>query len=61
MQEKRDRVVPTARVCLERVAIVLFKPRLAENIGAVARAACNMGINRLVVVAPWIWTGNVWP
>ncbi len=41
-----------ARVCLERVAIVLFRPQLAENIGAAARAACNMGINRLVLVQP---------
>jgi len=52
MEEKRDKTAPSAQVCLERVAIVLFKPRLAENIGAVARAACNMGINRLVAVAP---------
>jgi len=41
-----------ARVRLERVAIVLFRPRLPENIGAVARAACNMGINRLLAVQP---------
>jgi tRNA/rRNA methyltransferase len=52
MKEKRSGVSPSARVCLERVAVVLFRPRLAENIGAVARAACNMGINRLVLVAP---------
>ena len=52
MKEKRSRVAPSARVCLDRVAVVLFRPRLAENIGAVARAACNMGINRLVAVAP---------
>ena len=52
MKEKPHTVEQTARVCLERVAIVLFKPRLAENIGAVARAACNMGINRLVAVSP---------
>jgi len=52
MKEKRHTVEPSARVCLERVAIVLFKPQLAENIGAVARAACNMGINRLVAVSP---------
>ncbi len=43
---------PPLRVRLERVAIVLFRPRLAENIGAAARAACNMGINRLVLVSP---------
>ncbi len=52
MQEKRHRVAPSARGCLERVAVVLFRPRRAENIGAGARAACNMGINRLVVVSP---------
>jgi tRNA/rRNA methyltransferase len=52
MKENRSRVVPSARVCLDRVAVVLFRPRLAENIGAVARAACNMGINRLVAVSP---------
>ena len=52
MKEKPHTVEQTARVCLERVAIVLFKPQLAENIGAVARAACNMGINRLVAVSP---------
>ena len=39
-------------VRLEHIAIVLNKPRYPENIGAAARAACNMGIERLVVVAP---------
>jgi tRNA/rRNA methyltransferase len=39
-------------VRLENVAIVLFRPRMPENIGAVARAACNMGLHRLVLVAP---------
>jgi tRNA/rRNA methyltransferase len=37
---------------LERVAVVLNKPRFPENIGAAARAVCNMGIGQLVVVAP---------
>lgn len=37
---------------LERVTIVLHRPRFAENIGAAARAACNMGISRLRVVEP---------
>lgn len=41
-----------ARVRLDKVAVVLFRPRLAENIGAVARAACNMGLSRLVLVQP---------
>jgi tRNA/rRNA methyltransferase len=52
MKEKRNRVEQSAKVRLERVAIVLFRLQLAENIGAVARAACNMGINRLVLVQP---------
>jgi tRNA/rRNA methyltransferase len=40
------------RVNLAHLAIVLHKPRLAENIGAAARAARNMGISRLLVVQP---------
>lgn len=42
----------TSRVCLDHVTIVLNRPRYPENIGAAARAACNMGIERLIVVAP---------
>ena len=34
------------------MAIVLFRPQIPENIGAVARAACNMGIFRLHLVEP---------
>ncbi len=52
MKAKRAKADQAARVRLDRVAIVLFRPQLAENIGAVARAACNMGLNRLVVVQP---------
>jgi len=52
MQEKHSQGEPAARVCLDRVAIVLFRPQLPENIGAAARAACNMGLRRLVVVQP---------
>lgn len=37
---------------LENITIVLNKPRYPENIGAAARAACNMGIERLSVVEP---------
>jgi tRNA/rRNA methyltransferase len=37
---------------LNRISIVLNKPRYPENIGAAARAACNMGIGQLVVVQP---------
>ncbi len=42
----------TIRIRLDRIALVLVKPRHPENIGSAARAACNMGIGRLVVVDP---------
>jgi tRNA/rRNA methyltransferase len=51
----RKRKAPSTkagRVCLENVAIVLFRPQIPENIGAVARAACNMGLRRLHLVEP---------
>ena len=48
----RKKPDPEARVCLDKVAVVLFRPQLAQNIGAVARAACNMGIKRLIAVQP---------
>ncbi len=41
-----------AKVKLENITIVLHRPKYSENIGAAARAACNMGIKRLKVVAP---------
>ncbi|MGD8313196.1 MAG: RNA methyltransferase [Syntrophobacterales bacterium] len=37
---------------LDQITIVLHRPRFPENIGAAVRAACNMGISRLVLVAP---------
>jgi tRNA/rRNA methyltransferase len=40
------------RVEMNRIAIVLNGPRYPENIGAAARAAMNMGISRIHVVAP---------
>ena len=36
---------------LDRVSIVLQRPRFPENIGSVARAMSNMGLSQLVVVA----------
>lgn len=45
----------TVGVFRGNVAIVLHRPRYPENIGAAARAMCNTGFNRLVVVAPEIW------
>jgi len=52
IMEKKRRRAPAARARLQKVAVVLFRPRLPENIGAAARAACNMGLSRLVVVQP---------
>ncbi|MCP4352153.1 MAG: RNA methyltransferase [Desulfobacterales bacterium] len=40
------------KVNLDNITIVLHRPRYPENIGAAARAARNMGIRRLCVVAP---------
>jgi len=48
-QKKSDE---SGRVRLDNVAIVLFRPQIPENIGAVARAACNMGLSRLHLVEP---------
>ena len=42
----------TTRMRLDHLAVVLNKPHHPENIGAAARAACNMGIRQLVVVNP---------
>lgn len=40
----------TSQVALKNVAIVLVEPQIPENIGSVARAMHNMGLDRLVVV-----------
>ena len=37
---------------LDQIAIVLHRPQIPENIGAVARAAANMGLSRLLLVSP---------
>ena len=42
----------TERIRCDNVAIVLCRPKTPENIGAAARAMCNMGLGDLVVVAP---------
>ena len=36
----------------DNISIVLHQPRHPENIGSVARAMCNMGFSRLVVIDP---------
>ena len=42
----------TTKVNLNNIAIVLVQPLIPENIGSVARAMDNMGLNRLVLVEP---------
>jgi tRNA/rRNA methyltransferase len=37
---------------LDQVTIILHRPRIPENIGAAVRAACNMGLSRLMLVEP---------
>jgi tRNA/rRNA methyltransferase len=36
----------------DNITLVLHHPRYPENIGSVARAMCNMGFNRLVIIDP---------
>lgn len=36
----------------QRLAVILFRPKFAENIGSVARACLNMGCERIILVAP---------
>jgi tRNA/rRNA methyltransferase len=45
----------TVGVTRDNITIILQRPRHPENIGAAARAMCNMGFTRLIVVAPVIW------
>jgi tRNA/rRNA methyltransferase len=45
----------TVGIRRDHIAIVLQRPRYPENIGSAARAMCNMGFGRLIVVNPGIW------
>lgn len=38
-----------------RVGLVLHKPRMADNVGGVARAMANFGLSRLVLSSPATW------
>jgi len=40
------------KINLDNISVVLHRPRYPENIGAAARAMCNMGIRQLIVVNP---------
>lgn len=37
------------------VGFVLFRPRMADNVGGVARAMANFGLRRLVLASPATW------
>jgi tRNA/rRNA methyltransferase len=37
---------------LDGLAVVLFQPKFSENVGSAARACANMGVSRLILVAP---------
>lgn len=41
-----------AALLRQRLAVVLFRPKFAENVGSVARACLNMGCERILLVAP---------
>jgi tRNA/rRNA methyltransferase len=45
----------TVGVNRDHITIVLHRPRYPENIGAAARAMCNMGMTRLIAVDPEGW------
>jgi tRNA/rRNA methyltransferase len=45
----------TVGVNRNNIVIVLQRPRYPENIGSAARAMCNMGFTRLIVVDPDVW------
>lgn len=45
----------TVGVTRDNITIVLQRPRYPENIGAAARAMCNMGMTRLIAVNPEDW------
>lgn len=45
----------TVGLSRDNITIVLQRPRYPENIGSAARAMCNMGFTRLIVVDPEVW------
>jgi len=40
---------------LENLTIVLFHPKMPENVGSAARACANMGCDNLIVITPRNW------
>ena len=52
LQPVRNLRLMAAEVNRANIAIVLVQPNISENIGAAARAMCNMGLSRLILVNP---------
>jgi tRNA/rRNA methyltransferase len=52
MEQKNSAGKMSQILNLDHITLVLHQPRFAENIGASARAAWNMGLSRLIVVNP---------
>lgn len=40
---------------MDSLTVILVQPRFPENVGMVARACANMGVARIIVVAPERW------
>lgn len=40
---------------MREVGFVLYKPRIADNVGGVARAMANFGFSRLILASPATW------
>ncbi|PTN39106.1 RNA methyltransferase [Desulfonatronum sp. SC1] len=43
---------PAVALLRQRLAVALFRPKFAENVGSTARACLNMGCERILLVAP---------
>lgn len=53
---------PAAVLLQRHLAVVLFRPRFAENVGATARACLNMGCERILLADPQDYAPErAWP
>ena len=50
-KDQKEKDMPDS-INFKNIAVVLHRPRFPENIGSSARAMRNMGLSRLIVVAP---------
>lgn len=46
-----NNTMSATQLLLDKIAVVLVNPKYPENIGSAARAAWNMGLTRLIIVA----------